>query len=148
MPICDHIAFRVSDLERSISFYADLLPGRCLGIKEGKDFWRSRIAWIEPEGQEGFALVLIQATRIRWLLRLFHTFVPRATRSFEHMGFACPSREAVDDRAREADARGVKVLFGPEFVDEQVGYLFEVMDPDGNAVEWTFGKKFGPGAPS
>lgn len=145
MPACDHIAFRVHDLARSIAFYTRLLPGRLIGEKTGKDVWRSRIAWIEPEGQPGFALVLIQATRVRALLRVFHAVVPRAMRSFEHMGFQCASRTAVDERVAVARAMGAKVLFGPTLVDAHVGYLFEVQDPDGNAVEWTHGKTLGPG---
>ena len=143
MPACDHVAFRVHDLEKTVRFYEQILPGRVIARKEGTDFWRSRIAWIEPDGQPGFALVMIQATRARWLLRLLHRLVPRQSRSFEHLGFRCESREEVDARAEAASQMGVRVLFPPTFVDEKVGYIFEVVDPDNNPVEWTFGQTFG-----
>ena len=143
MPACDHIAFRVHDLEKTIQFYEKILPGRVIARKEGSDFWRSRIAWLEPDGQPGFALVFIQATRVRWLLRLFHRLVPRQTRSYEHMGFRCTSKQEVDARARVAAEMGAPVMVPPTQVDEKVGYIFEVKDPDNNAVEWTFGQTFG-----
>lgn len=143
MPRCDHLAFRVHDLEQTIRFYEQILPARVIARKRGQDFWRSEIAWLEPAGQPGFAIVAIQATRARWLLRLFHRLVPRQMRSFEHMGFACDRREEVDERARVAGAMGVKVLMPPTFVDEKTGYIFEVVDPDNNPVEWTHGQTFG-----
>jgi len=143
MPACDHIAFRVHDLERTIRFYETVLPGRVIGRRHGRDRWRTEMAWIEPEGQPGFALVAIQPTRVRWLLWLFHKLVPRALRSFEHVGFACATREEVDQRARIARQNGARVLFPPTYVDERVGTICEVVDPDGNPVEWTFGQSFG-----
>jgi len=142
MPACDHIAFRVHDLEKTILFYERVLPARVIARRHGEDLMRSEIAFIEPEGQPGFALVAIQPTRVRWLLWLFHKLVPRQVRSYEHMGFACQSREEVDERARVVHEAGVRVLCPPTFVDEQVGYVFEAVDPDNNPVEWTHGQRF------
>ena len=85
----------------------------------------------------------IQPTRVRWLLFLFHKLVPRQMRSYEHMGFACGSKEEVDERARVVGELGVPVLNPPTQVDEKTGYIFEVKDPDNNPVEWTFGQTFG-----
>lgn len=138
---CNHVAFRVHDIERSIRFYEELLPGRVVRRKEGKDFHRTRIAYIQPEGQPGFAIVLIQPTRVRFILAIAHRLVPRQFRSSEHMGFECPSREYVDERFRLATERGARIMNAPTYVDDNVGYICEVLDPDGNAVEWTFGKR-------
>ena len=82
MPSCDHIAFRVHDIEKTIRFYEMVLPGRVIARRHGRDFMRSEIAYIEPHGQPGFALVVIQPTRIRFLLWLFHMLVPRQVRSY------------------------------------------------------------------
>lgn len=142
MPICDHIAFRVHNLEKTIAFYEQLLPARVIARRHGQDWMRSEIAWLEPEGQPGFAIVAIQPTRVRWLLWLFHRLVPRQTRSYEHFGLRCESQAAVDERARVAETMGAKVLFPPTYVDEQAGYLFEVADPDNNSIEWTHGQQF------
>ncbi|MFG0317181.1 MAG: VOC family protein [Planctomycetota bacterium JB042] len=143
MPKCDHVAFRVADLERAIAFYERVLPGRTIARKQTNDRWRTAIAWVEPEGQPGFAFVLIQATRVRWLLRLFHAVVPRVMRGYEHAGLACASREEVDERARAAVEAGARLLFPPTFVDERTGYVAEAVDPDGNPIEWTHGQTFG-----
>ncbi len=62
MPTLDHVVFRVADLERSVAFYERVLPARAIARKDGKDRWRSRLAWLAPEGQSGFAVVLIQLT--------------------------------------------------------------------------------------
>ncbi len=64
-------------------------------------------------------------------------------RSFEHVGFACDSRETVDGRASLAREMGVKILNPPTQVSAEVGYVFEVADPDNNPVEWTHGQTFG-----
>lgn len=141
MPRCDHIAIRVHDIERSVRFYETMLPGRVVRRKEGTDFHRTRIAYVQPVGQPNFAIVLIQPTRVRWILAVAHRLVPRQFRSFEHFGLACDSREAVDDRYRIARENGYPGIQAPTYVDDIVGYIFEVKDPDGNAVEWTFGKR-------
>jgi catechol 2,3-dioxygenase-like lactoylglutathione lyase family enzyme len=143
MPRCDHVAFRVHDLERSIAFYERMLPGRVIARRTGRDRWRTEVAWIEPEGQAGFAIVLIMPRRVRFLLKLFHALVPRAMRGYEHVGFACRSRAEIDEREQAARALGARILNPPTFVDEKVGTIFEIADPDDIALEWTHGQTFG-----
>ena len=76
---------------------------------------------------------------MRWLLRLFHTFVPRQTRSHEHVGFVCETREELERRAALARELGARVENPLTQIDGREGWLLEVLDPDGNAVEWTCG---------
>lgn len=143
MPTCNHVAFRVHDLEKTVRFYETVLPAKVVARRHGEDLMRSEIAFLEPEGQPGFALVAIQPTRVRWLLWLLHKLVPRQTRSYEHMGFACGSREEVEERVRVAREHGARVLVPPTQVDDKVGFVGEVVDPDNNSVEWTFGQTWG-----
>ncbi|MCP3920380.1 MAG: hypothetical protein GY711_33045 [bacterium] len=109
MPRCDHAAFRVADLDRSIAFYERVLPARLVSRVQHADRWRTEIATLRPKGQEDFALVLLMPRRVRGLLRLFHALVPRQTRSHEHLGFAVATRGELDERAAAARAAGVRI---------------------------------------
>lgn len=60
-----------------------------------------------------------------------------------HLGFASPSREAVDEVASRAERAGV-LRFGPEFLNPNAGYLCIVADPDGHHVEFSHGQSLGP----
>jgi catechol 2,3-dioxygenase-like lactoylglutathione lyase family enzyme len=139
MPRCDHVVFRVADLDRTVAFYERLLPARLVSRKQHADRWRSEIATLRPEGQEDFSLVFIMPRRVRWLLKLFHTFVPRQTRSHEHVGFVCATREELERRAELAREVGARIENPLTKLDGREGWLLEVLDPDGNAVEWTCG---------
>lgn len=138
MPRCDHAAFRVANLSRSIEFYERVLPARLVSRRQHDDRWRTEIATLEPVGQEDFRIVLLMSHRVRWLLWLFHTFVPRQTRSHEHLGFACDSREELQEREAVARAHGAPIANPLTRLDGQDSWLVEVHDPDGNAVEWIY----------
>lgn len=140
MPACDHIVFRVADLERSLAFYTRVLPAELVSRTQHQDRWRTEIAVLRPTGQPGFTLVLILAHRVSWLLRLFHACVPRQARSLEHVGFACATREELEQREQLARSLGARVTNRVTRVDRREGWLLEVLDPDGNAIEWTFGQ--------
>ena len=138
MPRCDHAVYRVADLDRSVAFYERLLPARLVSRKQSEDRWRTEAATLKPEGDDDFSIVLLMPRRVRWLLRLFHTLVPRQTRSIEHLGFACDSREVLDERLAEARALGVRAPQHVTYLAERDAWLLELCDPDGNVVEWTY----------
>jgi len=139
MPRCDHIAFRVSDLERSIAFYERMAPARLVRREQHRDRWRSEIATLEPLGHSDFRIVLIEPRRVSWLLALLHAFVPRQARSHEHLGLACSSRAELDERVQAARELGAVVANPPTKLPGREAWVFEVLDPDRNALEWTFG---------
>ncbi len=139
MPRCDHVVFRVADLERSLAFYLRLLPARLVSRRQHADRWRSEIATLEPDGQPDFRIVLIMPRRARWILKLFHALVPRQTRSHEHVGFACATRAELERRVELARALGARIETPPTKLEGREGWVFEVLDPDRNALEWTFG---------
>lgn len=140
----DHAAFRVADLDRSVAFYEAMLPATLVGRERHRDRWRTEIASLRPVGQEDFTLVLLHPRRVGWLLRLFHRFVPRQTRSSEHLGFVVDSREEIEERAAAARAIGARIENPPTKLDGREAWLFEVLDPDGNGVEWICGDVHGP----
>ena len=139
MPRCDHVVFRVADLDRSVAFYTRLLPAQLVSRRQAGDFWRSAFATLRPAGQEGFVIILVMARRVRWLLWLFHHLVPRQARSLEHLGFACGSLAELEERERLARELGARIQNPLTKLADREGWLLEVIDPDGNAVEWTFG---------
>ena len=139
MPRCDHAAFRVADLDRSIRFYEKVLPAKLTSRVQREDRWRTEIATLRPEGVPDFKIVLLMPRRVRWLLRLFHTLVPRQTRSHEHLGFAVESREELERRSQAAREHGAHIANSLTRLSSGDTWLLEVHDPDGNAVEWVFG---------
>ncbi len=66
-------------------------------------------------------------------------------RDFSHFGFALESRAAVDAIAEKARAAGC-LIWPPREEPYPVGYYCGLSDPDGNAVEFSYGQPLGPGA--
>ncbi len=139
MPRCDQAVFHVADLDRTVAFYERLLPATLVSRRQHADRWRTEIATLRPAGQDDFALVFLMARRVRWLLWAFHTFVPRQMRSSEHLVFVCASRAELEERARLAREFGARIENPLQQAEGKDGWILEVLDPDGNAVEWTHG---------
>jgi len=69
----------------------------------------------------------------------------QAERDYSHFGFALDSREAVDAIAARAEKAGC-LIWAPREEPYPVGYYCGLRDPDGNAVEFSWGQPLGPGA--
>lgn len=139
MPRCDHASFRVANLDRSIAFYEKVLPAALVSRSRHRDLWRTEIATLVPQGQDDFRLVLLMPRRVRWILALAHRLVPRQVRSHEHLGFACASKEELLERDAAARKLGARIANPMTEFTGKEGWLLEVHDPDGNAIEWTCG---------
>ncbi len=64
------------------------------------------------------------------------------SKPLSHLGFSLNSREEVDKISDIAKEEGI-LSYGPVFFDEVVGYICNILDPDGNSVEFSFGQKLG-----
>ena len=130
-----HIALHVRDIAACEAFYTKFCGLRA--IHERRDIEvGSRVIWLaEPGREREFIYVLISG----WPGHC------QGERDYSHTGFAMESRLAVDAIAKKARAAGC-LIWEPREEPYPVGYYCGVHDPDGNAVEFSYGQPLGPGA--
>ena len=124
-----HIALPVSDLEKSIEFYATYAQMQVVHHRIDAEAGVA-VAWLTDRTRP-FAIVLIQTDSVHPVLS------PLA-----HLGIGCKSREAMDmlcDKARQA---GVLVE-EPKDSGYPVGYWAFLRDPDGHTLELSYGQEIG-----
>lgn len=139
-PVLTHIALHVANVAESVAFYRDICALE-ITHERGADTHdggpEQRIVWLaEPGRERDFVFVLIPGGPRRL----------RPERDFSHLGFALPSRHAVDGVAERARVRGA-LRWAPRQEPYPVGYYCGVEDPDGNMVEFSYGQPLGPGVP-
>jgi catechol 2,3-dioxygenase-like lactoylglutathione lyase family enzyme len=133
-PTLTHIALHVRDLDACEAFYRDFCG---LAVCHRREENGRRVIWLaEPGREREFILVLIPGGPGR----------DQRADDFSHLGFALASAAAVDAIAARARAAG-RLLWEPRREPFPVGYYCGLRDPDGNAVEFSFGQPLGPGAP-
>jgi len=124
-PIFTHIAFLVTDLNRSISFYE-----KYCGLKIYKDKRKrgGSYVWLAPPVEEGkkpkFSFVLSEDKDVD---------------PVDHIGFQCNSKKEIDQIAELAQKDGC-LEDGPIDYGGSVGYYILLRDPDGHIIEFTFGQ--------
>ncbi|MBD1865724.1 MULTISPECIES: VOC family protein [Cyanophyceae] len=124
-----HIALPVSELEKSIEFYATYAQMQVVHRRIDAEAGVA-VAWLTDRTRP-FAIVLIQTDSVHPVLS------PLA-----HLGIGCKSREAMDmlcDKARQA---GVLVE-EPKDSGYPVGYWAFLRDPDGHTLELSYGQEIG-----
>lgn len=130
-PVLTHIALAVRDLERTVAFYRKHVR---LHVVHQRVDGGMRVAWLADREQDAeFVLVLLEMP----------DGVERGPRTLQHLGFAVPSRDEVDQAAAAARTDGVLVL-EPVEGGPIVGYFCLIEDPDGNHVEFSFGQPINP----
>jgi catechol 2,3-dioxygenase-like lactoylglutathione lyase family enzyme len=134
-PRLTHIALHARDIEATVAFYREFC-----GLVEARSrpdpAKGGRVVWLaEPGRERDFVLVLIPSGPGH----------QRHPRDFGHLGFALDSTAAVDAIAAKAAAAGC-LLWPPRQDAWPVGYYCGVLDPDGQAVEFSYGQPLGAGA--
>ena len=124
-PRWTHITINCSDINASVEFYT-LLCGLTI-VRDRRIEGRHNV-WLgpatKPDEDPVFVLVIVQ-DEVKALL--------------DHFGFQCDSRAEVDRIAEIARQQNILVQ-PPLDVGGVVGYFTMVRDPDGHAVEFTFGQ--------
>lgn len=125
-----HIALPVSNLDRSIAFYAKYASMTVVHRRAQSSPPGREIAWLSDLTRP-FVIVLAEAT-------VEHPLAP-----FAHLGVACDSQATVDRLAAEARREGC-FRDGPHgAVGEPAGYFVSLDDPDGHTLELSFAQDVG-----
>jgi len=134
-----HVALPVKDLDATLAFYRryttlELIHERYEEATGLRSVWLAN-ASDRTEAAARFVLVLICGslpTQITGSIKEEYGFL----RSISHLGLSLSTREEVDRIAALAKEEGCLVL-GPRYMNEVVGYICLVRDPDGNQVEFS-----------
>ena len=129
-PQFTHVALLVSDVDKIADFYIKYcllkVLHRSLDPKTGY-----RAIWL---GENlNFVLVAFEGEKKP---------MQSLSKPLSHLGFSLKSREEVDQIAKVAKEEGI-LKYGPVYFDEVVGYICEILDPDGNSVEFSYGQELG-----
>lgn len=123
-----HVALPITDLERSLAFYAAYTDLRVIhqrGTEPG-----ARVAWI-GDGTRPFVVVLIESSAVKAPLS-----------PLGHLGVGCASRHRLLERCDRARAQGV-LISEPRDDGPPVGSWAFLRDPDGHTLELSFGQEIG-----
>ena len=129
-PKFTHVALLVSDVDKTADFYIKYcglkVVERRLDPKTG-----FRVIWL---GQNlNFVIVAFEGEKKP---------VQSVVKPLSHLGFSLSSKEAVNQISEIAKEEDL-LNYGPAYIDEVVGYICEILDPDGNSLEFSFGQKLG-----
>lgn len=127
-----HVAMPTGDLEKSIEFYTTMTP---LVVVERFEDEAGTSAWLSNDKQveTPFVMVLVCFNKDKGG-RL------GVLRPFAHVGVEVPTRADVDQIADKAREMGC-LQWEPQYVNEQVGYVCALQDPDGNVIEISHDQK-------
>ena len=123
-----HVALPVTDLGRSIEFYARYADMEVVHERIGESDG-TRVAWLSDRTRP-FVVVLLEST------------VSHTLGGWAHLGVACATRAEVDRRCAAARSEGRAVL-GPTDSGAPVGYWGIITDPDGHNLELSHGQEVG-----
>jgi glyoxylase I family protein len=127
----DHLDLVVSDLDRSLRFYVELLGP--LGYNRTAEIEGERGERVVYVGRpNGFGSVSVRQAQSQ----THETPYDRYGIGVHHLAFSAPSRDVVDERAEWLRSSGHEIESGPEEYDYRPGYYAVFFyDPDGIKLE-------------
>jgi catechol 2,3-dioxygenase-like lactoylglutathione lyase family enzyme len=124
-----HIALPVTDLDRSIQFYAVYAQMKVIHRRIDTETGVA-VVWLS-DCTRPFVIVLIQTSSVQSVLS------PLA-----HLGVGCQSREVIDALCDKAKQEGF-LLQEPKDSGYPIGYWAFLRDPDGHTLELSYGQEIG-----
>ena len=115
-----HLALKVTDLEKSRSFYEVLFGMKIVWQPDPDNLYLS-------SGSDNLALHRIPAGELG-------DFQNRSGQLMDHFGLIMDTEESVDRLYKQAERLGAKILKPPKR-HRDGSYSFYLADPDGNAVQ-------------
>ena len=129
-PKFTHVALLVSDVDKTADFYIKYCNLKVISRRMDPNTGL-RVIWL---GQDlKFVIVAFEGEK-----KPMQSIV----KPLSHLGFSLESKEEVDKISEIAKEEGL-LSYGPIFIDADVGYICEILDPDRNSVEFSFGQKLG-----
>lgn len=124
-----HIALPVSDIDKSIDFYATYAGMKVINRR--------------VDAEAGIAVVLLcDETRPFVIVLLETDSVESVLSPLAHLGVGCPSREYMDTLCDRARSLGI-LIQEPKDSGYPVGYWALLSDPDGHTLELSYGQEIG-----
>ncbi|MEO1057646.1 MAG: VOC family protein [Actinomycetota bacterium] len=131
-PRWTHIALRVADIDKSISFYTEYTPLELLERREDADGYGAWLGHSET-GDHPFILVLANFFPDK---DPFAEHPITSLGAFNHIGIELPERSDIDDLAARGAAAGCLAMPATD-MPPPIGYICMLNDPDGNLVEFS-----------
>ena len=125
-----HVALLVSDVDRTADFYIKYCDLKVISRRLDPNTGY-RVIWMGEDLK--FVIVAFEGEKKP---------IQSMTKPLNHLGFSLQSKEEVDKISEIAKEDGI-LNYGPVYIDADVGYICEVLDPDKNSVEFSFGQKLG-----
>ena len=129
-PKFTHVAILVSDVDKTADFYIQYCSLKIIARRLDPNTGY-RVIWIGEDLK--FVIVAFEGEQKP---------IQSITKPLSHLGFALESKEEVNKVAEIAKEEGI-LNYGPVYIDADVGYICEILDPDRNSVEFSFGQKLG-----
>lgn len=127
MPRLDHVAVQVTDIDRAIAFYTEVLELPFMFKKE------------DPEHGEAFAYLALEGGNLELLAHVGPDGAPLPRSLPPIVKPYCPhvaiGIDDLDEAVAHLEARGIPLIDGPLIIPGTVRWLY-FSDPDHNVIEY------------
>ncbi len=129
-PKLTHVALLVSNVDITVDFYIKYCGFKVIERRMDPNTG-CRVVWLGEKLD--FVIVAFETEKKP---------IQSLSKPLSHLGFSLDSRDAVDQISEVARQEGI-LEYGPIYFDETVGYICNILDPDGNCIEFSYGQKLG-----